>query len=340
MMWRKSRCGVWKPCGPVPVSQSDSELCWCTHQNIVKPWGLVDNMERMCAGPTFYDTPPGTLPEIPLTDSLLCVWTRLPLWNFHLIYSNWLMAGILCSIPTTLTHLSTEHPASTSSASLVYILVLSPDWSDICMRTTIPSQPRSQLTRQLIHIDQNLSSSAWPYSIQILHHSALLFSLHSEDWLDEFYHSLRFNNHPFRLPNSSSHSPPPVYPAPSPPTRELPLLLLGLCDNNNDCVAAQRAFCWASARQAGTENPPSLFYHLQPIPLCFGWRWSITGIKVAINVLSSRGHCHHSRTCSIFSLSTSLPLPLTSESNSIKGEKKTGQIIPCSSKCLLASSLF
>lgn len=148
------------------------------------------------------------------------------------------------------------------------------------------------------------------------------------------------NPPPLRLPNSSSHSPPPVDPAPSPPTRELPLLLLGLCDNNNNCVAAQRAFCWASARPAGTGSPLSLFYHLQPIPLCLGWRWSITGIKAAINVLSSRGHRHHSRTCSIFSLSASLPLPLTSESNSKKKVLLAGQIIPCSSKCLLASSLF
>lgn len=76
---------------------------------------------------------------------------------FQLIEERGLRAGILCSIPTTWTHLSSEHPASTSSASLVYILVLSPDWSHICVRTTIPPQPRSQPTRQLIHIDQNLS---------------------------------------------------------------------------------------------------------------------------------------------------------------------------------------
>lgn len=114
---------------------------------------------------------------------------------------------------------------------------------------------------------------------------------------------------PLRLPNSSSHSPPPVNPAPSPPTRELPLLLLGLCDNNNNCVAVHRAFCWASARPAGTGNPLSLFYHLQPIPLCLGWRWSITGIKAAINVLGSRGHRHHSHTRSIFSLFRLSPSP-------------------------------
>lgn len=101
----------------------------------------------------------------------------------------------------------------------------------------------------------------------------------------------------------------------------------------------QRAFCWASARPAGTGNPLSLFHHLQPIPLCLGWRWSITGIKAAINVLSSRGHRHHSRAHSIFSLSTSLPLPLNSESNS-KKVLLAGQIIPCSSKCLLASFFF
>lgn len=99
---------------------------------------------------------------------------------------------------------------------------------------------------------------------------------------------------------------PPVNPAPGLPTPELPLLLLCLCDNNNNCVVVQRAFCWASARPAGTGNPLSLFHHLQPIPLCLGWHWSITGIKAAINVLSSRGHQHHSRTRSISSLSTSL----------------------------------
>lgn len=35
-------------------------------------------------GPHFYDTPPGTVPEIRLPDWLFCVWTRLSPWNFHL----------------------------------------------------------------------------------------------------------------------------------------------------------------------------------------------------------------------------------------------------------------
>lgn len=277
---------------PVPESQPDSEdrallIVRARHQNILKLWGLVDDTERLCAGPTFYDTPPGTFPKIWLPDGLLCVWTRLSLWNFHLwsvpqhfipadlfqlIEVRGPRAGILCSIPTTVTHLSSEHPASTSGASLVYIPAPSPDWSGICPRTIlIPFVARHQLTRQLIRSDQNLSISA-------------LASFHSSPrWLCPTVFS------PFtgriwwvlpqpqiqqptslRLPNSSSHSPPPVDPAPSPPTRELPLLLLGLCDNNNNCVAAQRAFCWASARPAGTGSPLSLFYHLQPIPLCLG----------------------------------------------------------------------
>lgn len=163
-------------------------------------------------------------------------------------------------------------------------------------------------------------------------------SIHSTDQMS-FTKVSDSTTNPLRLPNSSSHSPPPVNPAPSPPTRELPLLLLGLCDNNNNCVAVQRAFCWARARPAGRGNPLSLFYHLQPIPLCLGWHWSITGIKAAINVLSSRGHRHHSCARSIFSLPASLPLPLNSESNS-KKVLLAGQIIPCSSKCLLASSFF
>lgn len=209
---------------PVPESQSDSEdrallIVRARHQNILKLWGLVDDTERLCAGPTFYDTPPGTFPKIWLPDGLLCVWTRLSLWNFHLwsvpqhfipadlfqlIEVRGPRAGILCSIPTTVTHLSSEHPASTSGASLVYIPAPSPDWSGICPRTIlIPFVARHQLTRQLIRSDQNLSISAWPHSIQALDDSAQLFSLHSQDGSDEFYHSLRFNNQPpfaFQIP--------------------------------------------------------------------------------------------------------------------------------------------
>ncbi|CAB1429424.1 unnamed protein product [Pleuronectes platessa] len=40
-------------------------------QNILRPLGLGDNMERLRAGPTFYDTPPGTVPKIRLPPSLL-----------------------------------------------------------------------------------------------------------------------------------------------------------------------------------------------------------------------------------------------------------------------------
>lgn len=272
--------------------------------------------------------------------TVVCVWTRLALSGisicsvflsilFQLICSNWLKCEgrgreyYVLFQPLWLI-LSSEYHASTSGASLVYIPAPSPDWGGICPRTIlIPFVAQHQLTRRRICSDRNLSRSAWPHSIQALDNSAQLFSLHSQDRSDEFYHSPRFNNQPppppsLCRPNSSSLSPPPVNPAPSPPTRELPLLLLGLCDNNNNCVAAQRAFCWASARPAGTGSPLSLFYHLQPIPLCLGWRWSITGIKAAINVLSSRGHRHHSRTRSIFSLSASLALPLTPESNSKK----------------------
>lgn len=122
-------------------------------------------------------------------------------------YSNWFIPtdwsargwgrGILCSIPTAVTHLSSEHPASTSGASRVYIPATSPDWSGICPRTVlIPFVARHQPTRQLIRSDQNLSISAWPHSIQALHDSAQLFPLHSQDGSDEFYHSLRFNKQP------------------------------------------------------------------------------------------------------------------------------------------------
>lgn len=121
---------------------------------------------------------------------------------FQLIYSDRLKCkgwgrGILCSIPTAVTHLSSEHPASTSGASRVYIPATSPDWSGICPRTVlIPFVARHQPTRQLIRSDQNLSISAWPHSIQALHDSAQLFPLHSQDGSDEFYHSLRFNKQP------------------------------------------------------------------------------------------------------------------------------------------------
>lgn len=326
------------------------------HQNILKPWGLVDNTEGMCAGPRFYDTPPGTIPKIRLPDWLLCVWTRFSLWNFRLwsvsqhfipadlfqLIEVWgLRARILCSIPTTMTHLSSEHPASTAGASLVYIPALSPDWNDICPRSILmPFVAWRQLTRAADPLGSksvHLRAASFPLKPSTTLPNCFL-SIHGTDQMS-FTTVSDSTTNPLRLPNSSSHSPPPVNPAPSPPTRELPLLLLGLCDNNNNCVAVQRAFCWGSARPAGTGNPLSLFHHLQPILLCLGWRWSITGIKAAINVLSSRGHRHHSCTRSIFSLSASLPLPLNSESNS-KKVLLARQIIPCSSKCLLVFSFF
>lgn len=58
---------------PSQTVQSSLHVIRARHQNILKLWGLVDNMERMCAGPTFYDTPPGTVPEIRLPDWLLSV---------------------------------------------------------------------------------------------------------------------------------------------------------------------------------------------------------------------------------------------------------------------------
>ena len=67
----------------VPVRQS-LQTPEPDSQNILLPLGLGDNTERLRAGPTFYDTPPGTVPKIRLPLCLLCVWTRFSLWNFRL----------------------------------------------------------------------------------------------------------------------------------------------------------------------------------------------------------------------------------------------------------------
>ena len=221
-----------------------------------------------------------------------------------------LRARILCSILTTMTHLSREHPPPLP----VHPLFTSQPFSRLkCDLPAFYSKrffvARHQRTRPPIHLGSksvHLHMASFPFKTSTTLPNCFL-SIHRTDQM-RFTIVSDSTTNPLLLPNSSSYSPPPVNPAPSPPTQELPLLLLRLCDNNNNCVAVQRAFCWASARPAGTGNPLSLFHHLQPIPLCLGWRWSITGIKAAINVLSSRGHRRHSHAHSIFSLSAFIPL--------------------------------
>lgn len=168
--------GDWRP---VPETQSDKRVqsslhvIRARHQNTLKLWGLVDNMERMCAGPTFYDTPPGTVPEIRLPDWLLSVsglgspsLSGISICSvflsilFQLICSNWLKCEgrgreyyVLFQPPWLI--LSSEYHASTSGASLVYIPAPSPDWSGICPRTIlIPFVAQHQPTRQLICSDR------------------------------------------------------------------------------------------------------------------------------------------------------------------------------------------
>lgn len=134
----------------------------------------------------------------------------------------------------------------------------STDWSDSCFysKAFCSSASTDEATDPLGSKSVHLHMASFPFKPLTTLLNCFL-SIHRTDQMS-FTVVSRFNNQPpppLHLPNSSSYYPPPVNPAPSPPTRELPLLLLRLCDNNNNCVAVQRAFCWASARPAGTGNP-------------------------------------------------------------------------------------
>ncbi len=216
---------------PAPESQTDSGdrglNAFCSsykarHQNIFKPWGLVDNMRKMCAGPTFYDTPPGTIPKIRLPDWLLCVWTRVSLWNFclesvsqHFIPADlfqlievWgLRARILCSIPTTMTHLSSENPTSTAGASLVYILsrlkwYVSTFYSNVFCSTASTDKATDPLRSKSVH----LRMASFPFKPLTTLPNCFL-SIHRTDQMSFTIVSDSTTN-PLRLPNSSSHSRP------------------------------------------------------------------------------------------------------------------------------------
>lgn len=147
------------------------------HQKILKPWGLVDNTERMCAGPTFYDTPPGTIPKIRLPVTVVCLDSVFSLEfpsveRFSTFYSSWF-------IPTdwsvraegeNIMLYSNHYDSFKRRTPRLHCRCIpclhpspSPDWSDICRRSILmPFVARHQPTRQLILSDQNLSISAWP----------------------------------------------------------------------------------------------------------------------------------------------------------------------------------
>lgn len=124
------------------------------------------------------------------------------------------------------------------------------------------------------------------------------------------------------------------------------------CDNNNNYAAAAEGppFCWASAR-AGWHGPA---FQARPcvsdqFPLRLRWRWSVTGINARYQCAQQQGPpppLSHSLKSSFFSPAFRLSLlrPPTfrvaiQEKNKGCFEELllAGQIIPCSSKCLLAS---